>query len=40
MVKNTPANAGDIGSIPGMGTGIPHAKEQLSPRNTTTKPTP
>ena len=31
MVKNPPCNAGDIGSIPGLGTKIPHAMEQLSP---------
>ena len=29
-VKNLPGNAGDVGSIPGQGTKIPHAKEQLS----------
>ena len=28
-------NAGDAGSIPGQGTKIPHAAEQLSPRATT-----
>ena len=31
VVKNTSGNAGDIGSIPGLGTGVPRAKEQLSP---------
>ena len=31
VVTNPPANAGDAGSIPGQGTKIPHAKEQLSP---------
>ena len=30
MVKNPPCNAGDTGSIPGWGTKIPHATEQLS----------
>ena len=30
MVKNTPSNAGDAGSIPGWGTKIPHAMGQLS----------
>ena len=30
MVKNLPYNAGDMGSIPGQGTKIPHAGEQLS----------
>ena len=29
VVKNPPANAGDMGSIPGPGK-IPHAVEQLS----------
>ena len=24
MVKNPPSNAGDVGSIPGLGTKIPH----------------
>ena len=38
MVKNPPANAGDVGSIPGWGTKIPHAVEQLSPWATTTEP--
>ena len=37
MVKNPPANAGDVGSIPGWGTKIPHAVEQLSLRATTTE---
>ena len=31
MAKNLPCNVGDVGSIPGPGTKIPHAKEQLSP---------
>ena len=31
MVKNLPSNAGDVGSIPGRGTKIPHAVGQLSP---------
>ena len=38
MVKNPPANAGDMGSIPGQGTKIPHAVEQLSLCATTTEP--
>ena len=39
MVKNPPCNAGgDAGSIPGRGTKIPCAAEQLSLRVTTTKP--
>ena len=29
VVKNSPANAGDMGSSPGLGK-IPHAAEQLS----------
>ena len=32
MVKNLPSNGGDVGSIPGQGTKIPHATGQLSPR--------
>ena len=31
VVKNLPSNAGDVGSIPGLGTKIPHAVGQLSP---------
>ena len=31
VVKNPPCNAGDVGLIPGWGTKIPHATEQLSP---------
>ena len=38
VVKNPPSNAGDVGSIPGQGTKIPHATGQLSPRATTTEP--
>ena len=30
VVKNLPTNAGEVGSIPGQGTKIPHAMEQLS----------
>ena len=30
VVKNLPCNAGDAGSIPGQGTKIPHAMEQLT----------
>ena len=30
VVKNLPCNAEDVGSIPGWGTSIPHAVEQLS----------
>ena len=28
--KNPPSNAGEMGSIPGWGTKIPHASRQLS----------
>ena len=38
VVKNPPSNAGDLGSIPGRGTKIPHAAGQLSPCNATTEP--
>ena len=31
MVENLPSNAGDMGSISGGGTKIPHAAGQLSP---------
>ena len=31
MVPNLPCNAGDAGLIPGQGTKIPHATEQLNP---------
>ena len=37
VVKNPPANAGDTGSIPGLGRFL-HATEQLSPCATTTDP--
>ena len=30
MVKNLPSNAGDMDSIPGLGTEIPYATGQLS----------
>ena len=30
VVKNPPSNAGNVGSIPGWGTKIPHAAGQLS----------
>ena len=38
MVKNPPSNAGDSGSIPGLGTKIPHATRQLSLHTATTEP--
>ena len=37
VVKNPPANAGDMSSILGMGTKIPHATGQLSLCATTTE---
>lgn len=36
-IKNPPCNAGDSGSIPGLGTQIPHAAGPLSPHATTTR---
>ena len=33
-IKNSPPNVGDMGLIPGWGTMIPHALEQLSPHTT------
>ena len=35
VVKNSPLNARDAGSVPGWGTKTPHALEQLNPRATT-----
>ena len=35
VVRNLPSNAGDVGSISGWSTKIPHAAEQLCPRATT-----
>ena len=37
VVKNAPCNARDTGSIPGLGTKIPHVAEQLSPCTTATE---
>ena len=37
MVKNSPSNAGDMGSIPGQGTKIPCAAGQLSLSTATTE---
>ena len=37
MVKNPPYNEGDVGSIPGQGTKIPHATQQLGPCSATTE---
>ena len=39
VVKNPPSSAGDTGLIPGQGTKIPGAVEQLSLRAATTEPT-
>ena len=39
VVKNSPSNAGDTGSIPGRGTKIPYAAGQLSLSAATTEPT-
>ena len=38
MVKNPPCSAEDSDSIPGQGTKIPHAMEQLSSCHTATEP--
>ena len=38
MVKNSPCNAGDAGLIPGQGTKMPHAREQLTPCTATKEP--
>ena len=37
VVKNPPSNAGDVGSIPGRGTKIPHATGHLSLGATTSE---
>ena len=38
VVKNLLSKAGEVGLIPGWGTKIPHAIEQLSPRATIREP--
>ena len=38
VVKNLPANAGAMGSIPGLGTKSPHAARQVSWCGTATEP--
>ena len=38
-VKNLPCSAGDAGLIPGQGTKVPHAVEQLGSRTGTIEPT-
>ena len=37
-VEHLPCNAGDVGSIPGLGTKTPHATERQSPCSTITEP--
>ena len=37
VVKKPPSNAGDVGSIPGRRTKIPHATGQQNPSTTTTE---
>ena len=37
VIKSSPSNAGDAGSIPGWGTKIPHGMGQLGPCATTEK---
>ena len=37
VVKNPPSNVGNVGSIPGQETKIPHVVGQLSPHTTTTE---
>ena len=39
VVKNPPSNVGDVSSILGWGTKIPHSTGKLSPCATTTEPT-
>ena len=38
VVMNPPSNAGDVSSISGQGTKIPHATERLSPWATAREP--
>ena len=38
MVKKLPCNAGNMDLIPGWGTRIPHAVEQLNLHTATTEP--
>ena len=40
VVRNLLCNSGYMGSIPGQGTKIPHASEQLSPYTATREPLP
>ena len=39
MVKDLPSNAGEMGSVPGQETKIPHAMGQISLHAGTTEPT-
>ena len=39
VVKNLPSNGGNLDSVPGRETKIPHAKGQLSSHATTKEPT-
>ena len=39
VVKILPCNTGDLGLIPGQGTKIPHASEQLTLHATSIEPT-
>ena len=38
VIKKPPSNAGDVSSIPGLGTKIPHVSEQRSPLAATRRP--
>ena len=38
VVKNLPSNAGDVGSIPGQGTKVPHVAGQPRPCAAATEP--
>ena len=40
VIQNPPCNAGDMNSIPGQGTRIPHTARQLSPCARTTESSP
>ena len=37
VIKNPPHNAGDVGSVPGLGTKIPHSVELLLSPSTLTR---
>ena len=38
LFRNPPGNAGNVGSVPGLGTKIPHTAEQLNRLATTSEP--